>query len=232
MPFGNSFIGNNDYLASLQAARGAKDPYDQAGEKAAGVGQGAEKKYIQAGKDAQGFLGPAANQAVGNAAQLNKNSAIEDYYRQLQASGSAYYNNARRESMGNLSQLYAAQGAFGSGANLAANAKAQATLAGQEEQFMGGLANQATQAQQGRLGEAYNQLFGAGKGLADYGFQAAGQGTQAWTEGQYQQISAAMAKIHRGEQLSDQDRQFVYGLISNLIGGGAKAAGAAAGGGP
>lgn len=195
------------------------------------VGMWGQNYWEGLGKQGQGYLGPAAAQAQTNAGQLNQPSAIENYYKQLQGAGSEYFNQARKDSMGNLSQLYAAQGAFGSGANLLANAKAQSNLAAQEEQFMGGLANQATNAQQGRLGESYNQLLGAGQAQTNAGFTAGQGAVGARTEGEMQRLAALMAQLNRGEQVSDQDKAFFYGTIQTLLGGAAKGyfAGAGAG---
>ncbi len=189
------------------------------GEKAANVGIKGQNYWEALGKSAQGELEGAKKQAGVNAGQLNQQSAIEQYYQQLQGQGSQYFNQARKDSMGNLSQLYNAQGAFDSGANLAANAKAQSNLAAQEEQWMGGLAGQATNAQQGRLGQAFNQQHQVGNSMAGYGMQAGQGAIGAWTEGQHQQIAAAMAQINRGEAVSDQDKQLLFSIISSLFNG-------------
>ncbi len=189
------------------------------GDQAAGIGNYGKNFWDYTTNLAQNQLGGAQGQAAKNAQTLNSPSAIEQYYQQLQGSGSQYFNNARADSMGKLSQLYTAGGAFGSGANLAANAKAQATLGAQEEQFMGGLANEATQAQQGRLGQAYSQQYGVGGKLADLQMQGGQGGISAWTSGQKDRIAGLMGQIQRGEAISDQDKQFVYSLFSGFANG-------------
>ena len=200
------------------------------GEEAAKVGETGKSYWEKLGTEAQGQLGAAQKQAGVNAGQLNQQSPIEQYYAQLQGQGSQYFNQARKDSMGNLSQLYNSIGAFDSGANLAANAKAQSNLASQEEQWMGGLAGQATQAQQGRLGQAFNQQQQVGNAMAGYGMQAGQGAIGAWTEGQHQKISALMAQINRGEALTDADNKFFRDLVLSVLGGGGQVAGAVIGG--